>query len=231
MRMIGLIGGMSWESSATYYRLLNEGIRDRIGPTASARCLLWSFNFAEIEARQHVGDWDGLTAEMIIAAKALEAGGADVLLICTNTMHKMAPEVQAAVGIPLLHIADPTAEAIKATGISKVGLLGTAFTMEQDFYKGRLTDKHDLTVIVPNAEDRATVHRIIYDELVAGRVLPASRTAYKAIIARMVADGAEAIILGCTEIMLLVQPKDSAVPIFDTTGLHAQAAVEFALDN
>jgi aspartate racemase len=231
MRMIGLIGGMSWESSATYYRLLNEGVRDRIGPTASARCLLWSFNFAEIEALQHAGDWDGLTAEMIIAAKALEAGGADILLICTNTMHKMAPEVQAAVGIHLLHIADPTAEAIKATGISKVGLLGTAFTMEQDFYKGRLTDKHDLTVIVPNAEDRATVHRVIYDELVAGRVLPASRTAYKAIIARMVADGAEAIILGCTEIMLLVQPEDSAVPIFDTTGLHAQAAVEFALDS
>jgi aspartate racemase len=229
MRMIGLIGGMSWESSATYYRLLNEGVRDRVGRTASARCLLWSFNFAEIEALQHAGDWDGLTAQMITAAKALEAGGADVLLICTNTMHRMASQVEAAVGIPLLHIADPTAESIKAAGLKKVGLLGTAFTMEHDFYKGRLADKHGLTVIVPNAEDRATVHRIIYDELVAGQVLPASREAYRAIIARMVADGAEAIILGCTEIMLLVQPEDSAVPVFDTTGLHAKAAVEISL--
>jgi aspartate racemase len=229
MRMIGLIGGMSWESSATYYRLLNEGVRDRVGPTASARCLLWSFNFAEIEALQHAGDWDGLTTQMITAAKALEAGGADVLLICTNTMHRMAAQVEAAVGIPLLHIADPTAEAIKAAGLKKVGLLGTAFTMEHDFYKGRLADKHGLTVIVPDDDNRAIVHRIIYDELVAGKVLPASRDAYKAIIARMVADGAEAIILGCTEIMLLVQPEDSAVPVFDTTGLHAQAAVELAL--
>jgi aspartate racemase len=229
MRMIGLIGGMSWESSATYYRLLNEGVRDRIGPTASARCLLWSFNFAEIEALQHAGDWDGLTAQMITAAKALEAGGADVLLICTNTMHRMAAEVEAAVGIPLLHIADPTAEAIKAAGLKKVGLLGTAFTMEHDFYKGRLVDRHGLTVIVPNDEDRATVHRVIYDELIAGKIEPASRQAYKAIIARMVADGAEAIILGCTEIMLLVGSEESAVPVFDTTELHATATVEISL--
>jgi aspartate racemase len=229
MRMIGLIGGMSWESSATYYRLLNEGVRDRMGPTASARCLLWSFNFAEIEALQHAGDWGGLSAQMITAAKALEAGGADVLLICTNTMHRMAAQVEVAVGIPLLHIADPTAEAIKTAGLKKVGLLGTAFTMEHDFYRGRLADKHGLTVIVPNDEDRATVHRVIYDELVAGKIIPNSREAYKAIIARMVADGAEAIILGCTEIMLLVQPEDSAVPVFDTTGLHAMAAVKLAL--
>jgi aspartate racemase len=229
MRTIGLIGGMSWESSAEYYRILNQGVRDRLGPTASASCLLWSFNFAEIEALQHEGDWDGLTARMIDAAERLEAGGADVLLICTNTMHLMAPAVQAAVNVPLLHIADPTAERIQAAGFRKVGLLGTAFTMEQDFYKGRLADKHGLTVIVPDDEDRATVHRIIYDELVAGKVVPASREAFRSVIARMIEAGAEAIILGCTEIMLLVRQEDSAVPIFDTTALHAQAAIEMAL--
>ena len=168
MRMIGLIGGMSWESSAEYYRILNEGVRDRKGPTASARCLLWSFDFAEIEALQHEGDWEGLSARMIDAARRLESAGADMLLICTNTMHRMAPAVQTAVEIPLLHIADPTARAIKSAGHRKVGLLGTAFTMEHDFYKGRLSDMHCLEVIVPDDEDRAVVHRIIYDELVAG---------------------------------------------------------------
>lgn len=229
MRMIGLIGGMSWESSAEYYRILNEGVRDRLGPTASARCLLWSFNFAEIEELQHHGDWDGLTARMVDAAQRLEAGGAEVLLICTNTMHRMAPAVQAAVSVPLLHIADPTAERIKAAGFKNVGLLGTAFTMEHDFYKGRLAQQHGLSVIVPGFEDRAVVHRIIYEELVAGKVLPASREAYRAIIGRMIQDGAEAVILGCTEIMLLVQPEDSLVPIFDTTALHAKAAIEMAL--
>jgi aspartate racemase len=229
MKMIGLIGGMSWESSAEYYRIINEGVRDRLGPTASARCLLWSFDFAEIEALQHQGDWQGLTSRMIDAAKRLEAGGADMLLICTNTMHRMADQVQAAVGIPLLHIADPTAERVKAAGFRKVGLLGTAFTMEQAFYKGRLADQHGLDVVVSSDEDRATVHRIIYEELVAGTILPASRDAYRAIIARLVENGAQAVILGCTEIMLLVRPKDSQVPIFDTTALHAAAAVEMAL--
>lgn len=229
MRMIGLIGGMSWESSAEYYRILNQGIRDRLGPTASARCLLWSFNFAEIEELQHHGDWDGLTTHMVDAAQRLEAGGAEVLLICTNTMHRMAPAVQAAVRVPLLHIADPTAERIKAAGFAKVGLLGTAFTMEHDFYKGRLSQQHGLSVIVPGVEDRETVHRIIYEELVAGKVLPASRKAYRAIIARLIEDGAEAVILGCIEIMLLVQSDDSSVPIFDTTALHANAAIEMAL--
>lgn len=229
MQIIGLIGGMSWESSAEYYRILNQGVRDRLGPTASARCLLWSFNFAEIEELQHSGDWDGLTARLVDAAQRLEAGGADVLLICTNTMHKLAPAVEAAVNVPLLHIADPTAERIKARGFSKVGLLGTAFTMEHDFYKGRLAVQHGLHVIIPGEEDRATVHRIIYEELVAGQVIPASRDAYRAIIARLVEGGAEAVILGCTEIMLLVQPEDSSVPIFDTTALHAQAAIEMAL--
>ena len=168
--MIGLIGGMSWESSAEYYRILNEGVRNRLGPTASARCLLWSFDFSEIERLQHEGDWVALTERMIDAARRLEAAGADVLLICTNTMHRMATDVQAAVRIPLLHIVDPTAARVTAAGVRKVGLLGTAFTMEQDFYKGRLRDAHGLDVIVPNARDRAEVHRIIYDELVAGKV-------------------------------------------------------------
>lgn len=229
MKTIGLIGGMSWESSAQYYRILNEGIRDRLGPTVSARCLLWSFNFAEIEALQHRGDWQALTARMIDAAQRLEAGGADVLLICTNTMHRMAIDVQAAVNVPLLHIADPTAERIKTAGFEKVGLLGTAFTMEHSFYKERLTNQHGLDVIVPNEEDRAIVHRIIYEELVAGKVLPTSRDAYRAIIARLVENGVEAVIMGCTEIMLLVRPEDSEVPIFDTTALHATAAVDMAL--
>ncbi|MCT8003635.1 aspartate/glutamate racemase family protein [Sphingomonas sanguinis] len=229
MRTIGLIGGMSWESSAEYYRILNEGVRDRLGPTASASCLLWSFNFAEIEALQHHGDWEALTARMVDAARRLQAGGAELLLICTNTMHRMAAAVQQAVAIPLLHIADPTAERIRAAGIRTVGLLGTAFTMEHDFYKGRLAERHGLNVIVPGAEDRAEVHRVIYEELVAGQVTAASREAYRAVIARLVAAGAEAVILGCTEIMLLVRPDDSGVPLFDTTALHAAAAVEIAL--
>lgn len=229
MKSIGLIGGMSWESSATYYRLLNEGVRDRLGPTASARCILWSFDFAEIEALQHAGDWRRLTERMVDAARRLEAAGAEALLICTNTMHRMADEVQAAVGVPLIHIADPTAARIRADGHRRVALLGTAFTMEQNFYKGRLAARHGLDVMVPDAADRTVVHRIIYDELVAGKVLAASRDAYREIIAHLVDRGAEAVILGCTEIMLLVGQEDSAVPIYDTTTLHAAAAVDLAL--
>ncbi|MBB5711445.1 aspartate/glutamate racemase family protein [Sphingomonas xinjiangensis] len=229
MRMIGLIGGMSWESSAEYYRILNEGVRDRLGATASARCLLWSFDFSEVEALQQRGDWDGLTASMVDAAQRLEAAGADMLLICTNTMHRMASAIEAATSIPLLHIADPTAERVKSTGIRRVGLLGTAFTMEHSFYKDRLRDRHGLDVIVPGEIDRAIVHRIIYDELVGGRVLPTSREACRGVISRLVQNGAEAVILGCTELMLLVRPDDSAVPLFDTTALHAQAAVAIAL--
>jgi aspartate racemase len=228
-QVIGLIGGMSWESSAEYYRIVNERVRDRLGGLASARCLMWSFDFAEIEALQQSGDWDAATARMIEAAQRLERGGADFLLICTNTMHRMADAVQAAVGLPLLHIADPTAARIKAAGLRRVGLLGTAFTMEQDFYKGRLACRHGLEVLVPEDADRATIHRIIYEELVQGRVEPASRAAYRDVIARLVARGAEAVILGCTEIMLLVRAEDSAVPLFDTTTLHAEAAVERAL--
>ncbi len=227
--VIGLIGGMSWESSAEYYRIINEAVRHRLGGLRSARCLMWSFDFGEIEALQHAGRWDEAAALLIDAAQRLERGGADFLLICTNTMHRMAGQVQAAVSIPLLHIADPTAERIKAQGIRRVGLLGTAFTMEQDFYKGRLQRRFGLDVLVPEAKDRAVVHRIIYDELVQGQVEPASRDAYRAVIARLVGRGAEAVILGCTEIMLLVGPSDSPVPLFDTTRIHAEAAVERAL--
>jgi aspartate racemase len=228
-RSIGLIGGMSWESSAEYYRLINERVRDRLGGLHSARCLMWSFDFAEIEALQHAGRWAEATPLMIEAARCLERGGADFVLICTNTMHRMADDVQAAIGVPLLHIADPTAERIRGAGLRRVGLLGTAFTMEQDFYKGRLTDRHGLEVLVPCDADRALVHRVIYDELVQGRVEPASRQAYREVIARLVERGAEAVILGCTEIMLLVRPEDSAVPLFDTTAIHAEAAVDRAL--
>ncbi|HEY4251565.1 MAG TPA: aspartate/glutamate racemase family protein [Roseomonas sp.] len=228
-RIIGLIGGMSWESSAEYYRLINEGVRDRLGGLRSARLLLWSFDFAEIEALQHAGRWDAAAALLVDAARRLEAGGADCVVICTNTMHRMAEQVQAAIGVPLLHIADPTALRIRAAGFSRVGLLGTAFTMEQDFYRGRLEAQHGLTVLVPDPDDRAVMHRIIYEELVQGRVETASRDAYRAVMARLVERGAEAVILGCTEIMLLVRPEDSAVPLFDTTAIHAEAAVDFAI--
>ncbi|WP_066686627.1 aspartate/glutamate racemase family protein [Caulobacter sp. CCH9-E1] len=227
--LIGLIGGMSWESSAQYYRLINEAARERLGGVASARTLMWSFDFAEIERLQHAGRWPELSRRLADAARALEAGGADFLVLCTNTMHREAEAIEAAVRIPLLHIADPTGEAITAAGLSTVGLLGTAFTMEHDFYRGRLEAKHGLTVMTPDAEDRAVVHRIIYEELVAGRVLDLSREAYRAVIQRLVERGAEAIILGCTEIMLLIGQADSPVPVFDTTTLHAMAAVERAM--
>jgi aspartate racemase len=228
-KIIGMLGGMSWKSSAEYYRLVNEGVRDSLGGLHSARCLMWSFDFDDIAVLQREDRWDDAAAQMVEAAQRLERGGADFLVICTNTMHKAYDRMRAAVDLPLLHIADPTAERIKADGHKRVGLLGTAFTMEQDFYKGRLAGLHGLDVIVPDATDRATVHRIIYDELVQGKVDAASRDAYRAVIGRLVAAGAEAIILGCTEIMLLVGPEDSPVPLYDTTGLHAAAAVELAL--
>jgi aspartate racemase len=231
MRTIGLIGGMSWESSAQYYRIINQEVRERLGGVHSARSLMFSVDFGDIERLQHEGQWPLLTGRMIDAAQRLERGGADFFLLCTNTMHRMSDDIAASVSIPMLHIADPTAEKIRQAGCSRVGLLGTAFTMEQDFYKGRLATKHGLEVLVPEPADRAVVHRVIYQELVAGRVLSASREKYREIIERLVARGAEAIILGCTEIMLLVQPEDSAVPLFDTTFLHAQAAVQRALMN
>jgi aspartate racemase len=227
--VIGLIGGMSWESSAEYYRIINREVRHRLGGVHSARSLMWSVDFGEIEQLQHQGDWDELTRRMIDAAVRLERGGADFVLLCTNTMHRMADDIAAAVDIPLLHIADPTGEKIQAAGFGKVGLLGTAFTMEQDFYKGRLEKVFGLDVLVPDADDQRVVHDIIYKELVAGEIRAESRMAYRGIIARLVARGAQAIILGCTEIMLLVSEADSAVPLFDTTTLHALAAVDRAL--
>jgi len=228
-KIIGLLGGMSWASSAEYYRLVNEGVRDRLGGVHSARCLMWSFDFDDVAVLQREDRWDDAAALMIEAAQRLERGGADFLVICTNTMHKAFDRMQAAVSLPLLHIADPTAERIKAAGLRRVGLLGTAFTMEQDFYKGRLAERHGLDVLVPDAPDRAAIHRIIYDELVKGRIEPTSRVVFQDAIARLVAAGAEAVILGCTEIMLLVGPDDSPVPLYDTTGLHAAAAVDRAL--
>ncbi|MDP1027349.1 aspartate/glutamate racemase family protein [Sphingomonas sp. KR1UV-12] len=228
MRTIGIIGGMSWESSLEYYRILNQAVRARLGGHHSARILMLSVDFARIAALQHAGDWARLGDEMVAAAQALERGGAACVLIATNTMHLLAPQVADAVAIPLLHIGDAAGRAIKAAGHRRVGLLGTAFTMEQPFYAERLA-QHGLEVLVPDEADRRTVHRVIYDELVAGRIEPASRDAYRAIIARLVARGAEAIVLGCTEIMLLVGEGDSPVPLFDTTRLHALAAVEWAL--
>jgi aspartate racemase len=229
MKTIGLIGGMSWESSAQYYRIINQEVRRRLGTLHSAQSLMRSVDFGQIEHLQRAGDWDALAVHMVDAARSLERGGADIVVLCTNTMHRMAPAITAAVSIPMLHIADPTAQAILKAGHRKVGLLGTAFTMEQDFYKGRLTEQFGLEVIVPDTADRAVVHRVIYGELTAGEVMETSREAYRTVIARLIARGAEAIILGCTEIMLLVGEADSAVPLFDTTTLHALAAVDWAL--
>jgi aspartate racemase len=229
MRTIGLLGGMSWESSAHYYRLINEEARRRLGGSHSAPSVMVSVDFAEIEALQHAGDWDALTERMIGAARQAERGGAELLVICTNTMHRMADAVQGAIAIPLLHIADPVGRAIAAQGLTKVGLLGTAFTMEQPFLRERLQRNFGLEVITPDADDRRAVHRIIYDELVRGVVSGPSRDSYRAIMHRMAQDGAQAIILGCTETMLLVDQSDSPVPLFDTTTLHALAAVEAAL--
>ncbi|MBM3471522.1 MAG: aspartate/glutamate racemase family protein [Armatimonadetes bacterium] len=225
MQLIGMIGGLSWESSAEYYRIINRLAQQRLGGVHSARTLMYSFDFGEIESLQHMGDWQAATRLMIDAAQRLERGGADFLLICSNTMHRMADDVAAAISIPLLHIADPTAARINAAGVGRVGLLGTAFTMEQDFYKGRLARQFGLNVIIPGPEDRETVHDVIYRELVRGEVRPESRARFRAVIDRLVADGAEAVILGCTEIMLLVQPEDSPVPLFDTTTIHAEEAV------
>ncbi|WMJ69905.1 aspartate/glutamate racemase family protein [Stenotrophomonas sp. 24(2023)] len=231
MKTLGLIGGMSWESSAQYYRILNEEVRRRRGGTHSAQLLLWSFDFHRIEQLQHAGQWDALAVEMAEGARRLQAGGAQLLLICTNTMHRLADAVTDAVPVPLLHIADPTAARIKADGLQRIGLLGTAFTMEQDFYRGRLERTHGLDVLVPDEDDRRTVHRIIYEELITGVVRDASRQAYVEVIQRLVARGAQGIILGCTEIMLLIGQQDSPVPLFDTTTLHALAAIDAALDD
>lgn len=230
MKTIGLIGGMSWESTVTYYREINETIKYRLGGLHSAKIVLYSVDFHEIERLQHADDWDAAGKLLGAAARSLEAAGADFLVLCTNTMHKVASAIEQAVAISLLHIADPTAEQIKSAGHSTVGLLGTRFTMEQAFYRERLETKHGLRVIVPDDDSRATVHRVIYDELCLGVIKPESRAAYRRIMAEMAAQGAEAIILGCTEISLLVGQQDADVPLFDTTAIHARAAAEYALD-
>lgn len=229
MQLIGLIGGLSWESTAEYYRILNRGAQAKLGGVHSARSLIYSFDFGEIEALQHKGDWEAASAAMVDAARRLERGGADFLVICSNTMHRMAPAIEAGVGIPLLHIADPTGAAIRARGLTRIGLLGTGFTMEQPFYRERLVDRFGLDVIVPDGKGRKIVHDIIYSQLVKGIVRDQSRAAYRGVIEQLIAQGAQAIILGCTEIMLLVGSDDSAVPLFDTTTLHAEAALARAL--
>ena len=229
MKTIGLIGGMSWESSLEYYRIINETVHQRLGGLRSAQCLMYSVDFAEIELLQRQDRWEEATQVMIAAAQRLEAGGADFMVICTNTMHRMAEEMQRHLNIPILHIADATARQIKAQGLKRVGLLGTRYTMEQDFYRGRLEQRHGLQVLIPEAPEREIVHRVIYDELVLGKIVPASRASYRQIMGILVERGAQGIILGCTEIGLLVKPEDSPVALFDTTAIHAKEAVEFAL--
>ena len=229
MKTIGLLGGMSWESSLEYYRLINETVKARLGGLHSAQCLLWSFDFAEIEALQIAADWDGAAQKMVDAAQSLERGGAQGLVICTNTMHKLAPQVQAAIRIPLLHIADATAEKVCADGLHTIGLLGTRFTMEQDFYKGRLIDNFGLKVITPNAADMQIVHEVIYDQLCLGEVRDDSRQEYLRIMGDLVAQGAQGVILGCTEITMLIKPEHTTIPLYDTTHLHALTAVDWAL--
>ncbi|UNK48296.1 aspartate/glutamate racemase family protein [Lysobacter sp. S4-A87] len=229
MKTLGLIGGMSWESTVPYYRLINQTVKERLGGLHSARLLLYSVDFAEIERLQMSGDWDTAGQVLADAGRALRAGGAELLVICTNTMHKVADAVEAASGLPLLHIADATADEIRAQGLQRVGLLGTRFTMEQDFYLQRLVG-HGLEVLIPEADDRGIVHRVIYDELCLGQVRDESRQQYRRIIADLVARGAQGVILGCTEIGLLVGNDDASVPLFDTAALHARHAALAALD-
>ena len=228
MKVIGLLGGMSWESTAHYYRIINEEMRKRLGGLNSARLVLHSVNFADVSALQHRGDWEGATQAMITAARSVEAAGAECLVICTNTMHKVADAVASAISIPLLHIADATARRLIDHNVSHVGLLGTRFTMEQDFYVGRLAS-HGLRTTIPNESNREVVHRVIYEELCKGQVRNESRDEYRRIIEELRRDGVGAVILGCTEIGMLIAPSDSCVPLYDTTRIHAEAAVEFAL--
>lgn len=227
MKTIGLIGGLSWESSIEYYRIINQESQKRLGGLHSAKCIMYSFDFADIETLQMAGDWPRAAQRMIQAARQLERGGAECIVICSNTMHKMADDVQAAVDLPLIHIADATAKVILAAGLQNIALLGTRFTMEQDFYKGRMRDRFGLNILIPDDEDRADVHRIIYDELVRGEIKESSRRCYQTIIENL--RDAQAVILGCTEISLLIGAADSPIPSFDTTWLHACAAVEWAL--
>jgi aspartate racemase len=229
MKTIGLIGGMSWESTVPYYRAVNEAVRERLGGLHSAKLVLYSVDFEEIERLQRTDRWDVAGVVLGDAARALASAGADFLVICANTMHRVAPAIEAAAGLPLLHIADATAEAILAAGHRRVGLLGTRYTMEQEFYRERLMRPHGLEVLVPEASDREVVHRVIFDELCRGKILESSRAEYRRVIAALVARGAEAVILGCTEISLLVDAADASVPLFDTTAIHARRAVDWAL--
>ena len=231
MKTLGLIGGMSWESTIPYYRIINETVRERLGGLHSARIILYSVDFHDIERLQQAGAWDEAGGILADAARSLEATGAEGLALCTNTMHKVAAAIETAVAIPLLHIADPTAAAVKQAGIRTVGLLGTRFTMEQEFYRGRLMARHGLAVMIPDPADREIVHRVIYEELCQGEIRAESRAQYRAIMQRLVEKGAEGIILGCTEIALLVRPEDAPVPVFDTTGLHSRYAATWALED
>ena len=229
MKTIGLIGGMSWESSIEYYRIINETAKEKLGGLHSAKSLMITVDFAEIEKLQHEGRWDAAAQILIRCAHDLEHGGADFIILCTNTMHKVADQIQAGIKIPFLHIADATAEKIKSAGLQKIGLLGTRFTMEQDFYKSRLTEKYGLEVLIPNNAERELVHRVIYDELCLGVVKNDSRNNYKEIMQSLVEQGAQGIILGCTEIELLVKQEDASIPLFPTSRIHAEAAAEYAL--
>ncbi|MDH3761023.1 MAG: aspartate/glutamate racemase family protein [Gammaproteobacteria bacterium] len=230
MKTIGLIGGMSWESSVSYYRLINTEIKQRLGGLHSAQILMYSVDFAPIEALQHQGDWEGAAAILIDAAGRLEAGGADLFLIATNTMHRVADEVAGAVDIPLLHIADATGEVLQRDGVRRIGLLGTAFTMELEFYKERINERFGIDVIVPEMHDRQMVHDIIYQELCQGQVEDESREVYLAIVDRMASEGIDGVILGCTEIGMLIEQRHTDIRLYDTTAIHAMQAVELALD-
>ncbi|ELZ1260776.1 aspartate/glutamate racemase family protein [Vibrio fluvialis] len=229
MKTIGMIGGMSWESTLSYYKAINEGVKAELGGLNSAQICLYSVNFEPIEKLQHEGKWDETAQLLAQAAKSVEAGGADFLLICTNTMHKVAPEIEAQISIPILHIADATAKQLQQDGIERVGLLGTCFTMEQEFYKGRLQQQFGIDVLIPDAEQRQQVHRVIYEELCLGTIRPESRAQYVEIVEDLHRRGAQAVILGCTEIALLIQQHDTDVPLYDTTKIHAEQAVQLAL--
>ena len=228
MKTIGLIGGMSWESSIEYYRIINEVTKSKLGGLHSAKSVMYSVDFAEIEALQHQSRWQEAAGLMVAAAQSLERAGADFIVLCTNTMHKLADEIEANIQVPFLHIADTTAKKIQSSGIQKIGLLGTRFTMEQDFYRGRLVNKHGLEVLIPNDDEREVVHRVIYEEVCLGIINPESRKQYIEIMNSLVESGAEGIILGCTEIELLIHTGDVTVDLFPTTRIHAEAAVEKA---
>ena len=229
MKTIGLLGGMSWQSSLDYYREINLGVKQSLGGLHSAKIAMFSVDFAAIEKYQHQGDWDATAEILLQAAKNVQAAGADFLLICTNTMHKVAPQIEAALDIPLVHIVDATADVLVKKGIKTVGLLGTAFTMEQDFYKGRLSERYGISVLVPNEADRGVIHKVIYQELCLGKIKPQSKAEYLRVINSLEEQGAEAVILGCTEIGLLVQQAETPVMLVDSTTIHAQKAVELAI--